>query len=190
MSNNNAENVSTGKPKSGGAIFVAPLGTALPTDATTALNAAFANTGYCSEDGLSNEVTTDTSSIKAWGGDEVDSSQTSHVENFKLSMIETNVVVLSQVYGSANVTVGANQEITVKHNALQRVAQSFVFEILLKGNRIKRIVVPNAKITSIDAVSYTDGDPIKYGVTLAAFPDANGDKAIEYIEDLTTTSNG
>ena len=37
----NAQNVTVGKPKVGGAVFRAPLGTELPTDATTALNEAF-----------------------------------------------------------------------------------------------------------------------------------------------------
>ena len=45
-----AKNVTTGKPKTGGAVFRAPLGTALPTDAKTALDEAFKNLGYCSED--------------------------------------------------------------------------------------------------------------------------------------------
>ena len=51
---NTVANVSAGKPAVGGAVFVAPTGTTLPTDATTALGSAFKALGYCSDDGLTN----------------------------------------------------------------------------------------------------------------------------------------
>ena len=52
MATNNSANVTAGTPKVGGAFFHAPLGTDLPTDARTPLDAAFKNLGYISEDGL------------------------------------------------------------------------------------------------------------------------------------------
>ena len=47
-------NVSTGKPNVAGAIFCAPIGTTLPTDTTTTLDAAFKEMGYAAEDGVVN----------------------------------------------------------------------------------------------------------------------------------------
>ena len=112
-------------------MFVAPLGSALPTTPAEALDPVFENVGFCSDTGVTNEVSQDTSSIKARGGDEVDVFPTSHVENFKFAMIETNRTTLEQVYGAENVsssldgvTEPAGEEaeiITVKHNALDRL---------------------------------------------------------------------
>ena len=43
-----AKNVTAAKPKVGGAVWRAPLGTTLPTDAKTALDKAFKSLGYIS----------------------------------------------------------------------------------------------------------------------------------------------
>ena len=47
-----AKNVSAAKPKIGGSVFVAPLGTKLPEDAKSELDAKFNSLGYCSDDGV------------------------------------------------------------------------------------------------------------------------------------------
>ena len=60
-----AKNVSAAKPKVGGAIHRAPLGTKLPTDAKMQLDTAFQSLGYCSEDGVSNNNSPESDNTKA-----------------------------------------------------------------------------------------------------------------------------
>jgi hypothetical protein len=187
MSLDNALNVSTGRPKVGGAIFSAPSTTAVPTDAVAPLNAAFENVGFCSDAGLTNEITTETGSIKAWGGIEVMKPQTSRSEDFKFTMIETNPVALARIFGEENVIIDGSDgaSFTVKHNARERDIRPWVIEVLLTNERIKRIVVPRGQITSLDAITYNDSDPIGYGVTLSCFPaDEEGNTAFEYVASL------
>lgn len=177
----NAKNVSVGKPMAIGGVFVAPAGTTLPTDAKTKLAEAFVNLGYINEDGITNSVETDSESIKAWGGDTVLTVQTSREETFTFTLIESlNEYVLKQVYGAKNVEAG-----TVKHNGLSRGRHVYVFEILLTGNKVKRIVVPNSEITEVGETVYKDGEPIGYEVTLSAFPDEAGNTAYEYVALIT-----
>lgn len=181
---NTATNVSTGKPKISGAVYVAAKGTTLPTDATTTLDATkFVCLGYVSEDGLTNNNEMDVSAIKAWGGAIVYRSLTELDDNFALTLIESeNTDVLKAVYGDSNVTVDGSNNVKVEVKAEDPQERVWVFDLALRGNRAKRIVIPDGAITGREAIVYNDSDAIGYGITVSAYPDSNGKTHTEYIE--------
>ena len=177
MANNNVSYVSAGKPKVGGAIFIAPLGTTLPTDATTALDAAFENVGYISEDGYTNSNSAETDAIKAWGGDNVYNALTDKPDTFQWAMIEAgNKIVLKTVYGDDNVTGDLENGMTVRANSQEAMERAIVIETVLRGNILKRTVIPRAQLTELGDIVYKDDELVAYETTFSAHPD----KAIEY----------
>ena len=179
---NTAANVTVGKPKVGGAIYVAPLGSTLPTDSTTALDAAFKCLGYVSEDGVTNSNSPESDNVKAWGGDTVLVLQTDRPDSFALTLLEgLNKDVLETIYGSSNVTVDAQGNITVKATADEMIGHAWVFEMIMKGNRAKRTVIPNGTISELGDIVYKDDEAVGYNVTIQDVPDASGVYHYEYI---------
>lgn len=175
--------VTAAKPVVGGAIAVAPSGTTLPSDATTALGAAFTQLGYITEEGLVNTNDISTDSIKAWGGDEVLTLYQGREDGFQYTLMDAmDVNVLKQVYGAENVTgtLSTGIKITVKSN-LELPEQVMVVDMILKDGNLKRIVIPCARVTEVGDITYSDSDAVGYETTVKALPDSNGNTHYEYI---------
>lgn len=191
---NNVANVVAGKPLAAGGVWIAPLGTALPTDETTALNAAFKSAGYIGEDGLTETIERSTEKIRAWGGDTVKVVQTEFGVTYQLTFIEAvNGDVLKAVYGTTNVTttaatalVGAKHAVKITSEQLPH--QAFVFEVKDGEARI-RIAIPDGQITEVGEITYADGEVVGYQVTVEAFYNATlGAQAVKYINDGQKTA--
>lgn len=179
---NNAKNASTGKPKVGGAIFVAPANTALPTDASSELAAAYKCLGYIGEDGVTNNDSYGVGEVKAWGGDTVLNYTESHTDTFGCKLLEVlSVDVLKAVYGDSNVSGDLTTGIVVKSNATEKPYLVWVFEMVLTEGAIKRIVIPSGKVNELGEIKYADNEAIGYDVTIGTVPDTNGNTHYEYI---------
>lgn len=186
---NDATKVTVGKPKNGGAIWRAPLGTTLPENVEDALT-DFVCMGFVSEDGVTNSNNPSSSSTKAWGGSIVLNLQTEKDDTFKFTLIEAmNEDVLKAVFGSKNVTkitVGSgdnqHEELKIAANSDDQEDASWVIDMAFKGDKLTRFVIPNAKITAIGDVVFNDSSAIGYELTISAVPDANGNTHYEYIK--------
>ena len=171
-----AKNVSAAKPKIGGSVFVAPLGTKLPEDAKSELDTKFNSLGYCSDDGVSNNNSPETDTQKAWGGAVVLNLFSGKEDTFKLKLIESlNVNVLKTVYGSSNVTGDLDTGLTIKAKNEEPEQFSWVIDMILKGKILKRLVIPCAGITEIGEIKYSDSDAIGYEITFSGVPDETED---------------
>lgn len=175
-------NVTYGKPKVGGSIYSAPLGTKLPESAMEDLDQDFKNLGYVSEDGVQNENSPESETIKAWGGDTVLVVQSDKPDTFTYKLIEIlNTDVLKEVYGQDNVTGDLDTGITITANSTPLESHAVVIDMILKGGIIKRIVIPNGSVTEIGEIAYTDEEAVGYETTLQAIPDEKGNTHYEYI---------
>lgn len=167
-----ADNVRVGVT---GGIYFAPISTTLPTDTETALNVAFVEVGYISDDGVTQSISTDVNEIKAWqNGDTVRKVQTSHDVTYAFTMIESSAAALTAYYGNYSSGV-------VEITGDQLDHQAMVLEVE-DGDHVIRIALPDAQITDRGDVVYQNGEEVGYPVTVTAYPDSSGVKAYMYID--------
>ena len=178
-------NVLVGKPKVTGGVLAGPLTATLPTNASTAVGGTFVGLGYVSDAGLTQTIATETTNIVAWGGSTVRVVKTSHDVSYAVTLIETNPATLAEFYGIENVDT-VDELTTVKINENGNGRRRYVFD-MIDGDFNIRVVVPNGEVTETGDITYVDGEPIGYEITISAYPDPSGNKAYLYLQtpDLT-----
>ena len=180
---NNSANVTAGKPRIGGGIYIAPAGTTLPTDAKTALSADFLALGYVSEDGVVNSNSPESENIKAWGGDNVLTIMTSREDTFTFTLIEVmNINVLKLVYGDDNVSGALSTGITVTANNGELESHVLVIDTILKGGVMQRTVIPAGTVSEVGDITYKDDEAVGFETTVSCEADASGNTHYTYIQ--------
>lgn len=178
---NSTANVSVGKGVAGGYFFTAPEGTTLPTDYSTALDNAFVNCGYLTDEGAVFSVDSSSTNFLDLNGDTIASSTGSRTRTVNVVFAETNVNSLKEVYGQSNVTA-TTTAITVNHNGTEMGRRSLVFELVLRDGRRWRRVIPSAQVTEWDDMTVLYSELVNYPVTYTMYKDAAGNDMYDYIQ--------
>lgn len=180
------QNVLVGAPvtATGGVLF-GDTTVAAPTDATTALDAAWIKAGFIGEDGVTRTTDASDEKLRAWGGDVVKIVRTEHGLTYTFQFMESaNADVLKLIHGESNVTVAAGK-VTVKHTSKMPPRKSFVIDMADGTSKIREYIKDGQLTTSGDVV-FVHSDAIRYEVTIEAMPDANGVKAISFVDTPVT----
>ncbi|MDU2628960.1 MAG: hypothetical protein E7C69_19355 [Escherichia coli] len=185
---NDSTMVSLGKFKVGGYAYWAPSGTALPTDSSTPLAAAFKLLGYLSEDGLTNATDTDTTEIKDANGTTVMKVITSYAESYQFALLEVLRAEAAKMRYNSDAVTGTDKSMTIKHQMPSDEDFVLVFEIAMSGDIKDRLVIGNGTRAEFGDRQVHAGDAQVYDTTVSANDMGNGVTAIEYIGSATKVS--
>ena len=169
-----------------GAVAYAPIDTTLPTTADSSLGAAWTDTGYVSEDGVTLTPNYSTTDIKDWSKATVRTLLDEFTGEIKFSYIQTDYDALVAIFGASNVQQSGNL-ITVKMGARMAPAKAWCFS-MKDGDAKVRICLPNAQPVLDGTLSFVADEPITWGVSLKCNADANGDNIVIMVDESTTTT--
>ncbi len=155
-------------------VYIAPKGTAGPTDLVAAWGAGWELVGLLDgEEGFTEAREAETSEHYAWGGRLYKRSTSKHKRTVKFVALEDNATTFKLVNpGSTRTSADGVRSAVIKTPA-KAEAFSIGFE-LREGNTVKRRVGQIAEVAEIGEIKESEADPTVYEITVVIFPEEDG----------------
>lgn len=175
-----------------GALYVAPIGTAKPTDARTALAGTWVSGGYISENGITLNISRSTTNIRDWGLNNVRVASTDFGTTITGEFLQLDEQAAKNLLGSANVSKTAansthGEQLTLSIGPTLPDAQAFCIN-MKDGNRRGRICAPNAQVTEIGSPTFVPSAGNVWPFTISCYDDGTGHSVYVYLDDGVTSS--
>lgn len=149
-----------------GRVYLGPVGTALPTDITAPLDAAFVDVGHISEDALTESLEISTEKLRSWQRPVGIRTLTTEVNwSFQFQMLETSPLNLELYYGGAGTTVSGGVATTAIPAWPSGVEKACVIEIV-DGDVTTRFAIPKVEVGDRGEINHSNTEGTLYDVTL------------------------
>jgi hypothetical protein len=166
-----------------GTLYRAPVGTAAPTNATTALNAAFVDLGGIGEDGLTEERERDSEQIRYDNGDLAREVVTESALTLNATLIETTRAGLEAYYGATGTVTG--DELAIDIDPASTGGRFAWVYNAVDGAVIRRTYIPSGEVTEVGELTFVGGEPWGYEITITGYKvDGNAWAARAWVDGL------
>lgn len=165
--------VRLGAPKVGGYAFSAPIGSTRPTTADAALDAAYIDLGYVSEDGIEIATENGVTKIKDWNLDTIAAIQESNECTITLTLMQKSVASTKEVFGEGNV-VATGDTITAVHYTGEILPHKQYAFPMKDGKGPQILDIGDGQITGLDGLSFKKNEVVRFPVTIECFKDKDG----------------
>ena len=148
-----------------GMFYHAPAGTALPATADATLDAAWAEVGYVSQDGLTVSISASTDSIRDWANRSVRFFVTDSEETAQSTVITTTQETLETVLGADNVTA-SNDTVTASLSLATLPPEEAFLWRMKDGDDMIIVGCTKGQVTALDSLSFQPGSAIAWTPTI------------------------
>lgn len=153
-------------------MWMAPLGSAAPTEPVHPLAAAWQSLGYVTADGITLGVDESSEDLTAYGtGVPVRTVNTSSKQTIQVVCMETNPTVLEVYHRKAidSISPDAAGGFTVTDGAVTARKYAACIDVV-DGTNHMRFYYPSVEVTDRQEFQVANGQGINYGFTLTAYP--------------------